>query len=281
MFKNRTLLILLLPILFLLLITACNPKISVDTLQYPKTTTQINSANIQYSKTPLDSINPTPTASITATRLPTSTLFPTSTVVPSLTPKPSPTPIPDEHYITGIFGHRQYYAISCESSSAADWASFFGVQIYESDIQFSLPTSDNPEKGFVGDVNDPWGQTPPYSYGVHAAPIAQVLKEDFKLPAKAAKGFTLEEVKAELATDQPIIAWVIGNMVGGFPAEYKDKNGQTTIVAAYEHTVILTGYSADHIRYLNNGRFYEVPNEVFFNSWGVLGNMVVFYDDQK
>ena len=281
MSKSQKLLKLLALLIFLTLFTACTPQTSVDVVQLPNTSNQENSSNIQFSKTPLAAINPTATVSITATLLPSSTPLPTRTVIPSLTPIPTATPIPDEHFITGIFGHRQYYAISCESSSAADWASFYGVQIYESDIQFSLPTSDNPEKGFVGDVNDPWGQTPPFSYGVHAAPIAKVLKEEFDLPAIAAKGFTLEEVKAELAADQPIIAWVIGNMVGGYPAEYSDKNGEKTIVAAYEHTVILTGYNEDHIRYLNNGRFYEVPNEVFLNSWGVLGNMVVYYDDQK
>ena len=95
-----------------------------------------------------------------------------------------------------------------------------------------MPISDNPEKGFVGDVNDPWGQTPPYSYGVHAAPIAAVLKEEYDLPARAEKGFTLDQVKTELAADQPIIAWVIGNMVGGYPAEYTSSDGETTIVAA-------------------------------------------------
>jgi hypothetical protein len=26
---------------------------------------------------------------------------------------------------------------------------------------------------------------------------------------------------------------------------------------------------------MTNGKFYETPNEVFLNSWGVLGNMVV------
>ena len=26
---------------------------------------------------------------------------------------------------------------------------------------------------------------------------------------------------------------------------------------------------------MTNGRFYETPNEVFLNSWEVLGNMVV------
>jgi hypothetical protein len=41
--------------------------------------------------------------------------------------------------------------------------------------------------------------------------------------------------------------------------------------------VILTGYDEDSVRYLNNGKFYEVQNEVFINSWGVLGNMAVFH----
>jgi hypothetical protein len=26
---------------------------------------------------------------------------------------------------------------------------------------------------------------------------------------------------------------------------------------------------------MNNGRFFETPNQVFLNSWGVLGNMVL------
>jgi hypothetical protein len=41
--------------------------------------------------------------------------------------------------------------------------------------------------------------------------------------------------------------------------------------------VIVTGYGKDHIRYLNNGKFYQVPVETFLNSWGVLGNMLVYY----
>ena len=42
-----------------------------------------------------------------------------------------------------------------------------------------------------------------------------------------------------------MIAWVIGNMVGGIPYEYTDKEGNKTTVAAYEHVVILTGYSLE------------------------------------
>jgi uncharacterized protein YvpB len=90
------------------------------------------------------------------------------------------------------------------------------------------------------------------------------------------KGFTLEQLKAEIAANRPVIAWVIGNCVGGVPYEYTDSQGNTTTVAAYEHVVIVTGYTNETIRYMNNGKFYDIPNEYFINSWSVLGNMVVY-----
>lgn len=222
---------------------------------------------------------PSPTPEPTSTLRPSSTPLPSPTLIPSFTTVPSATPIPDAVYLKGVTSFRQSYPISCESRTAVDWADFFGVQIYESDFQFGLPLSDNPDKGFVGDVHDPWGQVPPYSYGVHAAPVATLLKEEYGLPAQAARNFSQENLKNEIASGQPVIAWVIGNMVGGIPSEYIDKEGNKVIVAAYEHTVIVTGYGKDHIRYLNNGKFYQVPVETFLNSWGVLGNMVVYHKD--
>ena len=108
---------------------------------------------------------------------------------------------------------------------------------------------------------------------LYAGPLAKLLNA-YGIPSKAYKGYSLDQVKAKIAEDKPVIAWVIGNVVGGVPAEYIDSHGNKTIVAAYEHVVIITGYSTDHIRYMNNGRFYETPNNVFLNSWGVLGNMV-------
>ena len=100
----------------------------------------------------------------------------------------------------------------------------------------SQPLSDNPDLGFAADVNAHWGQVPPYGYGVHAGPVANLLNA-CGVPAKAYKGYTLEQIKAQIAADKPVIAWVIGNVVGGVPYEYTDKNGNKTIVAAYEHVV--------------------------------------------
>jgi uncharacterized protein YvpB len=187
----------------------------------------------------------------------------------------TPLVLPESHYLK-IATDKQYFALGCEASAAVDLAEYYDVLIYQYNFQHELPLSDNPDLGFVGDVNGPWGQVPPYAYGVHAAPVSELLQK-YGLNVEGGKGYSLEQMKAKIATGHPVIAWVIGNMVGGVPAEYVDKAGNKTLVAAYEHVVILTGYNQDSIRYVNNGRFFEVPNEVFLNSWGVLGNMAVFH----
>ena len=187
--------------------------------------------------------------------------------------------IPESHYIWNIWGHRQYFGIGCEASAAVDWADYFGVTVSEFNFQLRLPFSDNPDLGFVGSVDGPWGQVPPYAYGVHAAPIAAVLQEYYGMNAAGVKGFTIEQIKQEIASDQPVIAWVIGNCVGGIPYEYIDKEGNAVTVAAYEHVVILTGYNEETVRYMSNGKFYDIPYENFENTWSVLGNMVVYLAD--
>lgn len=171
-------------------------------------------------------------------------------------------------------GHKQYFKLGCEAASTHDWALYFGVDINEFDFQYKLPVSDNPEVGFVGSVDSKWGQTPPFAYGVHAAPVARLL-QDYGVPATAVKNFNVLSLKQQIAADKPVIVWVIGNMVGGIPAEYTAADGQKVIVAAYEHVVIVTGYDQDHIRYLNNNKYFEVPTDVFINSWKVLGNMAL------
>jgi uncharacterized protein YvpB len=188
---------------------------------------------------------------------------------------PTETVLPSQYYILNITGHRQYFAIGCEASAAVDWAAYFGVHINEFNFQYEMPLSDNPDYGFVGDVNGPWGQVPPYAYGVYAGPVALALQKH-GLPAKAVKGFTIGQIRSEIAKDHPVITWVIGNIVGGVPSLYTDSKGRKTIVAAYEHVVIVTGYNQKSIRYMNNGKFYETPINVFENSWNVLENMVVF-----
>lgn len=211
----------------------------------------------------------------TETTAPTATeALPTATEAP---PTATPFVVPESAYLYGFVGHQQYYSIGCEASIAVDLAKYYHVYITEYDFQMALPKSDNPDLGFVGDVNSPWGQIPPDAYGVHAAPVAETLTE-FGVPTQGGKGYTFEDIKAQLAQSKPVIVWVIGHMEYSDPVEYVDKQGVTSIVAPYEHVVMLTGYNADTVRYNNEGRYADVKIETFLKSWGVLGNQAAFHE---
>ena len=184
--------------------------------------------------------------------------------------------LPDQAFVSGVVGHPQSYSLSCESRSAADWAAYWGVDISETEFMQSLPHSDNPEKGFVGNPSNDWGYTPPYSYGVHAAPVAQLLR-DYGLDAHAGKGLSWEEIRAEVAEDRPVIVWVIGNILSGRAKEYTPSDGENVIVAAFEHTMILVGYDDQRVHLIDafTGQTLTHTIDNFLVSWSVLGNMAI------
>lgn len=168
--------------------------------------------------------------------------------------------------------------LSCEASSAVDWAAYFGVKINEKKFFDGLPSDDNPEVGFVGDVYGSWGQIPPNDYGVHAAPVAQRLRE-YGLNAKSVRNMTLEELKAEIAAGRPVILWVVGHVSRGTPVPYTASDGEETIVAKFEHTVIAIGYTESKIRVLDGSRKYYVYQGEFMKSWNVLENQAIIWID--
>lgn len=197
---------------------------------------------------------------------------------------PAPISSPSEWYISGVTGASQSLPLDCESRSAVDWARFFGVSINELTFFYSLPKSDNPDLGFVGNVYGQWGQLPPKPYGVHAEPIAKRLRK-FGLPAVAQRPLRWDELKAEIAANRPVIVWILGSgaygyeyVVNGIPEYYPPNEGDLTVVARFEHTVIVTGYSPTTVSYLNGGTIYTKSIKEFLESWSALGNMAVTYE---
>jgi LysM repeat protein/uncharacterized protein YvpB len=185
--------------------------------------------------------------------------------------------LPDSSNISGVNGHAQGYSLSCESRSAADLADFWGLSISESEFLAALPRADNPEKGFVGDPNDAWGRIPPSGYGVHAGPVAETLRE-FGLEAEAHNNLEWDDLRGEVEAGHPVIVWIIGQMWGGKAVEYQAPDGSSSVVAAFEHTMILVGYSPDSVQVVDayTGRYQTYPLNTFLKSWAVLGNMAVF-----
>jgi uncharacterized protein YvpB len=225
----------------------------------------------------------TPTATATRTQTPTptatATATPTETAAPSETPTlPSPTPadgLPLEAYIRGLVGYPQSLPLSCESRSAVDWARFFGVDIAEMDFQYALPYSDNPNTGFVGDPRGERGHIPPASYGVHAPPVAGLLRA-YGLNAQSYHGYDFQSIRGQVAAGRPVIVWVIGNTWPGTGGKlYTASDGETVPVAHYEHTTIVIGYTQNYVTLLDGDMVYSASIERFLSSWSVLGNQVV------
>jgi uncharacterized protein YvpB len=155
-----------------------------------------------------------------------------------------------------------------------DWAAYFGVEIDELEFFHSLPQSDNPDKGFVGNVYGSWGQIPPQPYGVHAEPIAALLRT-YGLDAQAVRNFPLDALRSEIATGRPVIVWVTGQVAWGTPVSYTASDGKSTIVARYEHTVMVIGYDKREVKVLDGAQVYTRQWGDFERSWAVLGNMAV------
>lgn len=184
--------------------------------------------------------------------------------------------LPTEAYISGLVGHAQSYALSCESRSAADLANYWGITVSETEFLNALPESDDPEKGFVGNVNNPWGNIPPQAYGVHAKPVADLLNT-YGLDAQAHKALLFTDLQAEIATGRPVIVWVIGGVWAGTPQTYTANDGSQTIVAKFEHTMIMIGYDTNNVYLVDAGSGYTQTHTIanFKDSWSVLGNMAV------
>lgn len=144
----------------------------------------------------------------------------------------------------------------------------------ENAIQSSFPSSDNPVTGFVGSPDGAEGQIPPNSYGVHAEPVASILRNN-GVSATAVKGLSYFQLRQQIASGNPVIAWVIGNVWNGYPISYTSSDGSTTTVAHYEHTVIVIGYDAYGVTIVDGYMTYWRSKEAFLNSFSVLGNMAV------
>lgn len=230
---------------------------------------------LESSQTPFPPI-PSVTPSLIFTQTPMAVPTPTETITSTLQ-RVSINNLPESMELQGFIGHQQYYTLDCEARSALDWAGFLGYSIDELDFLNKLPKSDNPEAGFVGNYWDFPGSIPPYSYGVHAEPIAFLLRE-YGVPALAVKNMSWEELQLQIANEKPVVTWVIYQLGYSDPVTYTSQDGVSTIVAPYEHTVVVVGYQPGYVILFDGAQKYSVPLDQFLTSWQVLGNMAITTD---
>ncbi|MCS7178429.1 MAG: C39 family peptidase [Anaerolineae bacterium] len=183
---------------------------------------------------------------------------------------------PESAYIPGVVGHRQERPLSCEARSAVDLAAFWGVGVSEGEFFATLPRSDNPHAGFVGNVDDPPGSLPPGGYGVYAGPVAIALRR-YGLDAHAHRWLGLESLKEELAAGRPVIIWATYRMLRPEIASWTAADGTVSIVVQWEHTFIAVGYDAGGLYLIDayDGRTHYYPFRLFVPAWMQLNEMAV------
>lgn len=178
-----------------------------------------------------------------------------------------------------VEGRAQERSLSCESRSACDLLAYYGRPMGEDAFRLGLPVSDNPDLGFVGDVDGPGEQLPPAGYGVHAEPIAARLSA-VGLAATALRGQDLDWLRDRLAEGRPVIVWATGMLDAPAPVAMRDRAGRMFTVARGEHTFLAVGYEPGRILLVDSatGRERAVPFRRFDASWAVLGRQAVVAD---
>jgi uncharacterized protein YvpB len=168
---------------------------------------------------------------------------------------------------------KQEHSLSCESSAAAMAARFHGLQISESSILRALPLHENPNLGFRGNVDGPYGGLE--DYGTYADPIRRALT-GLGLQVEQLDG-GIKEIKQNIRLGRPVIAWVTYRMQVQSPRRVTLSDGTTVTMVPYEHAVLVVGYNAEglwvHDPYDGTRAFYAESD--FRRSFSYLGNMAL------
>lgn len=175
-----------------------------------------------------------------------------------------------------VKGEAQQRSLSCESRSACDLLAHYGRPMDEDAFRLGIPITDNPDTGFVGDVDGPGGQLPPAGYGVHAEPLAGRL-EEVGFAAHAVRGMSLDTLRTHLAEGRPVIVWATSQLDAPPPVTMRDARGRRFVAARGEHTFLAVGYEPGRILLVDSatGRERAVPFARFDASWAVLGRQAV------
>ena len=183
---------------------------------------------------------------------------------------------PPSAFVEGVVGHPQEHSLSCESRSATDLAAFWGAEFTEGDFFRRLPKSDNPNKGFVGDVDSPPGSMPPLGYGVYVGPVAATLRS-FGLDALTRREWGLDGLKAELAAGRPVVVWATYDMKISEILSWPSSDGVTSPVVQWQHTFIAVGYDATGVYLVDayDGVTKHFGYEQFAPAWAQLGGIAV------
>ena len=78
-----------------------------------------------------------------------------------------------------------------------------------------------------------------------------------------------------MAAGRPVIVWVTGHVEPGAGQRYTAPDGHRTVVAPFEHTVIVVGYDRYSVIIEDEGHSYTRTLDQFLLSWQALRHMAI------
>jgi len=183
---------------------------------------------------------------------------------------------PPQAWVTDFTGYPQQYNLSCEIRSATDVANFWGVPVSEDALISTLPVSDDPNMGFIGDITAPAGSLPPIGYGVYAHPVAYILKRA-GLNAHPHHKFSLDQIKREIAQGRPVIVWGTYGMKPGEVQAWTTQLGRIVSIVRWEHSFVAVGYDEGGIYLVDayDATLQYYAYDAFLSGWDMLERMAV------
>lgn len=174
--------------------------------------------------------------------------------------------------LPGVFLYQQQRSLSCEYASLHIATAMLGNPVSEYEFDALVPLSDNPHKGYRGDIHGNWGNT--NDYGVYAAPLAPALQA-FGFTGKVFYGQRADLV-AQLDRGSPTVVWLaMRGAIDSFDAW--DASGSRFQLTRWMHVMVAYGYDDGGVYLSDPGKaqylYYEW--ERFLAMWDVMDGMAL------
>lgn len=182
-------------------------------------------------------------------------------------------PLPPAHTIPGMPIVSQWWNLTCEYAATSAATALYGQAITQQEFVDAIGFDANPNKGFRGRLDGPWGGTT--DYGVYPAPILQVLQQRGFVHSYAFHG-NPDILRAALSKDRPVVVWLVGTF-GMAPRVDTTSDGEQFFLVPYEHAMTAYGYTESSIMLMDPGTasYRTVSWPTFTQAWMELDGMAL------
>ena len=173
--------------------------------------------------------------------------------------------------IPSVPAYQQAYPLSSEYAAAFIATSALGTGVPEAAFIAAVPRSENPHRGYRGNLAGPWGSTT--DYGVYAEPLAPVLNAyGFAADMFYANG-DAAALTSRLDAGLPVITWL--GFYGDTAYTVPDEGHGTYELAAGMRAVVVYGYDDTGVLVSDplSGSYQHYGWDEFLAAWNVLDGM--------